>query len=147
MAAQFTILNTAPEPEAFIHLRESAGWSNPDLPTVAQSIANTLFWATIWLDNALVATARIVGDGKMYFYIQDVIVLPSHQGHGLGGLLMHEIETYLQAHCVPGATVGLLSAMGKESFYEKFGYSIRNGENLGFGMCKFIQNLKNARQD
>ncbi|ALS98242.1 GNAT family N-acetyltransferase [Lacimicrobium alkaliphilum] len=138
MSAQFEILNIAPEPEDFMYLRESAGWRNPDLQTVTESIANTLFWVTIWLNKNLVATARIVGDGTMYFYIQDVIVLPSHQGRGLGSLLMCKLEGYLQKQCVPGATVGLLSAFGKESFYEKFGYSIRNGETLGFGMCKFM---------
>lgn len=138
MSTKYEILHTAPAPEDFIRIRESAGWNNPDLQTVAQSISNSLFWVTIWQHNRLIATARIVGDGNMYFYIQDVIVLPSQQGQGIGSLLMREIETYLHKRCTPGATVGLLSAVGKEAFYEKFGYSVRSGENLGFGMCKFI---------
>ncbi|GGD74565.1 GNAT family N-acetyltransferase [Lacimicrobium alkaliphilum] len=138
MSAPIEILNIAPEPQDFMRLRESAGWRNPDLQTVTESIANTLFWVTIWLNKNLVATARIVGDGNMYFYIQDVIVLPSEQGQGVGSLLMNEIETYLHRRCAAGATVGLLSAFGKEAFYQRFGYSIRNGETLGFGMCKFM---------
>ncbi|CAM2904094.1 N-acetyltransferase [Vibrio diazotrophicus] len=81
--------------------------------------------------------ARIVGDGVMYFYIQDVVVSPNHRQKGLGSILMQEIERYLEQNAPSNATVGLLAATGKESFYERYGYVIRPTEALGHGMCKF----------
>jgi predicted N-acetyltransferase YhbS len=74
----------------------------------------------------------------MYFYLQDVVVDPSYQGQGIGDNLMHEIETYLAKTARKGATIGLLAAKGKESFYRRFGYQQRPNDTLGNGMCKFV---------
>ena len=81
---------------------------------------------------------RVVGDGAMYFYIQDVIVTPTHQGQGLGHQIMLNIEEYLQSAAAQGATVGLLAAKGKEPFYQRYGYVSRPNTLLGNGMCKFV---------
>mgnify|MGYP000639522626 CR=1 FL=1 len=74
----------------------------------------------------------------MFFYVQDVVVDPQYQGNGLGNLLMEQIEAYLSKSAKKGATIGLLASQGKEPFYEKFGYTVRNGESFGLGMCKFV---------
>ncbi|QHJ13951.1 hypothetical protein FX988_04232 [Paraglaciecola mesophila] len=74
----------------------------------------------------------------MYFYIQDVIVDPEYQGQGLGDKVMFEIETYLQATCKTGATIGLFSAANKEGFYLRYGYLARPTRTLGSGMYKTV---------
>jgi ribosomal protein S18 acetylase RimI-like enzyme len=81
---------------------------------------------------------RIVGDGAMYFYIQDVIVDPSYQGTGVGSILMDQIENYLSVAAQKGSTVGLLAAKGKEDFYIRYDYMLRPSNTLGSGMCKFV---------
>jgi len=80
----------------------------------------------------------VIGDGAMYFYIQDVIIHPEHQNKGLGSKIMNTLIAHLESCCAPGATIGLLAAHGKESFYLKFGFEPRDGESLGLGMCRFI---------
>ncbi len=127
-----------PTTDEFMALRAAVGWSNTDAQTTTRSIENSLFWLSIRSGEKLVATGRVVGDGAMYFYIQDVIVDPAHQGSGLGAKVMDEIEHYLSTVCVKGATVGLLSALGKEGFYRKYGYLLRDGKQLGMAMCQFI---------
>ena len=82
---------------------------------------------------------RIVGDGAMYFYLQDVVVAPHCQGQGIGELVMKELEIYLARTASKGATIGLLSAKGKENFYRRFGYLTRPNDSLGNGMCKFVR--------
>ena len=86
----------------------------------------------------LIAMGRVVGDGALFFYIQDLVVLSDYQGQALGGVLMQNIEDYLQTTAQKGATIGLLAVKGKENFYSRFGYVTRAGNNLGFGMCKFF---------
>jgi len=81
---------------------------------------------------------RIVGDGAMYFYIQDVVVDPDYQNLGIGSALMKNIENYLFIEAKKGSTIGLLAAKGKEDFYTRYGYTNRPNELLGNGMCKFI---------
>ncbi|ALU45246.1 GNAT family N-acetyltransferase [Pseudoalteromonas rubra] len=134
---ELKILHTPPAPLEFSALRESAGWQNPAPDIIAASITASLYWVQCRKADRLIACGRIVGDGHMYFYIQDIIVHPSHQGQGLGHLIMDNIEQYLAAHCQSGATAALLAATGKETFYQRYGYSLRDGEKLGLGMCKF----------
>ncbi len=123
MHTNYTIKESPPSVEDFASLRKLIGWSNPCLSVVQKSIDAS-------------------GDGAMYFYIQDVIIHPEHQNKGLGSKIMNTLMNTLIAHlescCAPGATIGLLAAHGKESFYLKFGFKPRDGQSLGLGMCRFI---------
>lgn len=134
----YEVVFTPPTPSHFATLRSLVGWRNPAVKTLASSIDSSLFWACIYDNNQLVATGRVVGDGAMYFYIQDVIVHPEYQCQKLGTRVMEHIESYVQEYCPKGATVGLLVAKGKEAFYQKYGYLVRDGQGLGHGMCRFI---------
>ena len=86
----------------------------------------------------LMGFARGIGDGQMYFYVQDVMVHPSLQGQGPGRILLNRIEQWLAAQVQPGATVALMAAKGKEAFYQQYGYLVRDGATLGADMSKFI---------
>jgi len=102
------------------------------------SLKNSLFHVVVRDETRLIGMARAVGDGAMYFYIQDVVVVPKYQQQGIGAILMNHIEDYLQSITKTGSTVGLLSAKGKESFYARYNYIERPNDSLGKGMCKFI---------
>ncbi|WP_085299385.1 GNAT family N-acetyltransferase [Cognaticolwellia mytili] len=136
--SKFTIKHDSPTAAAFIDLRMAIGWGGSDVAMVEASLANSLFHVTIYQENKLIAMGRVVGDGAMYFYVQDVVVGPHYQGQGIGNSLMNEIEGYLSQTAKSGATIGLLAAKGKEGFYQHFGYQQRPSDTLGNGMCKFI---------
>lgn len=134
----FTKHYQAPNITDFMALRNKVGWQNPAQSVVTKSLESSLFHICIEIDNTLVGYGRVVGDGAMYFYLQDIVVDPDFQSAGIGKSLMQEIERYLSKQTTQGATVGLLAAHGKEAFYQQFGYQPRTGEPLGLGMCKFI---------
>ena len=136
---EYKVEYTAPALDEFANLRAQAKWQNPDDKTLKVSIENSLFWVAVYHIDKLIGTGRIIGDGAMYFYIQDVIVAPSYQKQGIGHLVMAHIENYLSSTCSNGAIIALLSAHGKESFYRQYGYVKRDGDVLGLGMCKFIK--------
>jgi GNAT superfamily N-acetyltransferase len=69
--------------------------------------------------------------GCLYFYLQDIIVLPAFQGKGLGKRLMNAILAYLEEHAHPGAFVGLMAAKDVSSFYTQFGFAVRPSERPG----------------
>jgi ribosomal protein S18 acetylase RimI-like enzyme len=83
--------------------------------------------------------ARVIGDGGLTYYIQDVIVLPACQRQGLGTRLMDAVMAYLCANAHPGSVIGLMAAHGKEPFYQKYGFVARPTERLGCGMTIFWQ--------
>ena len=80
---------------------------------------------------------RVVGDGSIYFYIQDVIVLPEYKGKGVGKRIMMEIERYLDKTISHYAFIGLMAADGVASFYHQFGFAKRPKEAPG--MFKIIR--------
>lgn len=135
---EIEFIERAPNANDFVSLRALIGWGKLELDMAQASLDNSLFHVSAFYKDQLVATGRVVGDGYMYFYIQDVIVHPASQGLGLGAKVMEYIEAYLKKACAKGATVGLFAAKGKEGFYQKFNYLERSGEPLGKGMCRFV---------
>jgi GNAT superfamily N-acetyltransferase len=127
-----------PSVEDFCHLRNLVGWGEIGYVLAQESLLNSLFHACIYSKHKLLAMGRVLGDGYMYFYIQDLIVHPDFQGQGLGKVVIEHIETYLSRAAQKGSTVGLFAANGMENFYTPYGYKKRTGEPLGQGMCKFI---------
>ncbi|BBN80906.1 N-acetyltransferase [Pseudoalteromonas sp. A25] len=134
----YQISNKAPTVREFALLRKQVGWGETDEILAQTSLNNSLFHVTIRHQDALIAMGRVIGDGGLFFYIQDVVVAPDYQGEGLGHAVMYEIERYVAKNAKLGATVALLSAKGKEAFYEQYDYIVRTGEPLGLGMCKFV---------
>lgn len=135
---QYTVTFEAPSAKEFTELRRAIGWGEIDLNIAQMSLEQSLFHVVVRNQQTLIGMARVVGDGYMYFYLQDVIVHPNFQQQGIGQLLMEHVERFLSRTAKKGATVGLLSAKGKEEFYTRFGYIHRPNDELGHGMCKFI---------
>jgi len=127
-----------PTPVEFAELRAKVGWGSTNLKMAEISLENSLFHITARTDSNLIGMGRVIGDGVMFFYIQDLVICPDFQNHGVGNALMLKIEQYLSATAKKGSTIALLSAQGKEPFYSRFGYLERTGDPLGKGMCKFI---------
>ena len=69
---------------------------------------------------------RLVGDGAMYWYLQEIIVLPEYQGKGIGKSIVNRLIEHIKSEAEPGTKIeiGLTAVKGKEPFYEKFGFSV-----------------------
>jgi ribosomal protein S18 acetylase RimI-like enzyme len=126
---------TVPE---YLAMRCKVDLGEVDPALAQQALEASLFHVTIRDQGKLIAMARVVGDGALYFYIQDVAVGPDYQNQGLGDALMLKLEAFLSGVTQKGATIGLLAAKNKESFYARYGYLDRSGEPLGRGMSKFV---------
>lgn len=79
--------------------------------------------------------ARLVGDG-IYYLLCDVAVVPSFQGKGVGGELVRRSIAHARQALADGerCTIVLVSAGGKEPFYESFGFSSIPNDRAGHGM-------------
>jgi len=135
---KYSVKLESPSIEEFLNLRDQIGWGELDFNLAKTSLNNSLFHVIVRDKSQLIGMGRIVGDGAMYFYIQDVIVVPSYQNSGVGSVLMDQIEKYLSVAAKKGSTIGLLAAKGKEAFYTRYGYMLRPSDSLGNGMCRFV---------
>lgn len=118
-------------------LRGTTDWFTIADEAVEKSLQNDLFSVCVFVGRRLAGMGRIVGDGAIYFYIQDIIVIPGFQGKGIGGLIMNEIEAYLQENAFNNSFIGLMAADGVQGFYHKFGYSERADTRPG--MSKLME--------
>jgi len=116
-----------PSVEELRDLHRSVGWESlpSDDAAVRRSIEASLFCAVITLQSEAAACVRLVGDGAVYCYIQDLIVRPELQGCGLGDLLMEEVWRHLREHAERGTFVGLMTAEDKAGFYARWGFAER----------------------
>ena len=72
--------------EQLLELYNDVDWSayTNDPENLKNAIDNSLKVWTVWDGMQLVGLARVVGDGYTIIYIQDILVLESYQGQGIG---------------------------------------------------------------
>jgi GNAT superfamily N-acetyltransferase len=126
-----------PSSADYNHLRRDAGWPEMDTRTVELCLPRSLFVVCALQGDEVVGTGRVVGDGGLCFYVQDVIVLRSHQGRGIGAGIMDRLMDFIAARAVKDSYLGLMSAVKKEGFYQRYGFTSRPTETLGCGMTRF----------
>ncbi len=138
-----TIHNGGLTPAEYKIIRESANWGSvPDIEYIAMALDKSLYSVVIRDEGKAVGMARLIGDGVFYWHVQDVIVLPEYQGKGIGKMLMENLFEHIEKHMPDKNTnIGLMSAAGKEGFYEKLGFKRRSDNQHGDGMEKRL-NLK-----
>ena len=123
--------------EQFLTLRRSVGWKG-NKEQIEKSLKLGLYNVTVKYGGEAVGMGRLVGDGVMYWYIQDVVVLPAYQGRGVGKKIMECLLNHIEKSSADATTVTiyLMAAKGKEAFYNKFGFITRPTEEYGAGMIK-----------
>ena len=87
-----------------------------------------------------VGMGRIVGDGAVICYIQDLIVIPSYQKKGVGRMIIDRLVKFAKDIKFQDTEImlDLMCAVGRENFYKKFGFIARPTDKLGPGMIKYI---------
>lgn len=120
------------------YLRSTTDWQIASNNQIHKALSNDIFSVSIFKDLELVGMGRVIGDGALYFYIQDLIVHPDHKNQGVGKLMMNAIQVFLNSSIKEHGFVGLMSAKNVSGFYKKFGYTRRT--NDAPGMYKIIKN-------
>lgn len=130
----------APTCEEYEALCQAVGWGdNVNYAAAKAALANSLFHVVADVDGEIVGMARVVGDGAMFFYVQDVAVAPTHQAKGVGSRMMQTIREWLIANAPPMAQAFVFEADGKRGFYEKLGF-----ERTGKGLQAFVDSWRRA---
>lgn len=135
MAFKATLRN--PTIQEYNDLRHSAGWPVMRQDLVEIGLSNTIHAVVVQDENHYaVGMGRIIGDGAIYFHIQDVIVRPEFQKQRIGKLIMDELLKYLEDAGGPNTNIGLMCSKGREEFYKGFGFIERPTDKFGAGMIK-----------
>jgi GNAT superfamily N-acetyltransferase len=130
----FDVVQREPTVSEYQRLRRAVGWSEVSDEGAVVGLKNALYSVVLLHGGLTVGCGRVVGDGGLYFYVQDIIVLPEYQRLGLGRLIMDKVMDYLRGRAAPGAFVGLMAAKGVARFYERYGFNVRPDDAPGMGM-------------
>ena len=119
---QYTIERCVPSHQEYQDLCRSVGWGHiMNFEAAKEALPQSVTGVVVRDENGhAIAMGRIVGDGAIYFYIQDIVVAPEHQKSGLGTAVLTELFEYIK-HTVPEKSfVGLFSVPDAVEFYKKF---------------------------
>ncbi len=127
-------------PEEYLHLRSQVNWRALSYVQAQKALEHSLYTLSAYEQDRLVGMGRIVGDGAVICYIQDLIVAPSLQGSGLGSALLGHLKAYAESLRLPHTEMmlDLMCAKGREAFYEKHGFLARPTDTLGPGMMIYL---------
>lgn len=135
---KYNIIEELPSVQEITDLRKSIGWKEIEPDTLQKELQRTWYGLHVLCDAKVIGAARIVGDGKSHFHICDVMVWPEYQNKGIGSDMLQKMLGHIAANAKPGAIVGLVAAEGKGSFYEKFGFRLRQNARLGYEMVQYF---------
>lgn len=127
MSLRYQIVDAWPT-DAVVALYESAGWwreGEAGRAAVGPMVAGSFAFLVVTDAERTVGMGRAIADGVSDAYIQDVVVLPTHRGRGIGA----EIVTRLTRHCRERGLVwiGLVAEPGTTAFYERLGFREMKG--------------------
>ena len=119
---KYTIEHRLPKVEEYRYLCESVGWRQiMNLDAAERALNNSVAGVVALNETGLaVAMGRIVGDGAIYFYIQDIAVDPQYQRSGLGTAVLMNLLQHIERTAPEKAFIGLFSVPDALGFYEKF---------------------------
>ena len=120
----------------YCQLRAAVQWA-PIVESQAESGLNNSDFIIACRDGQqIVGAARVFWDKGYIAYLADVMVLPEYQRKGIGKTLVTQCIAYIDSQLKEGwrIKIVIVSAKGKEEFYEKFGFELRPNQNDGAGM-------------
>ncbi len=125
----------------YLAIRRKVGWKILRKEQAKKALENSLYVVAAYENDTLVGMGRIVGDGAVICYVQDLIVIPESQGNGIGSAILKRLTAYVeelrQEHSE--MMLCLMCAKGRELFYEKHGFLARPTKQLGPGMIQYLR--------
>ena len=122
--------------------RRHAAWDVPSEARCDAALARSLCGVVGEVDGVAVAMARVIGDGTVSLYVQDVVTHPDHRGRGCATAVLGALIQHLQGAYPADATVGLMAAIGQDVLYAKRGFAARPNALAGPGMYARLGDLR-----
>ena len=135
-----TLIKNQLDVDTYLALRESVHWKKLSRNQAQKAIENSLFIVVAYDGNRPAGMGRIIGDGAVICYIQDLLVSPDYQGMGIGKRILQELRNYALSIREPGTEMmlDLMCAKNREMFYIKHGFIARPTPRLGPGMIQYL---------
>lgn len=122
--ARVRIERRLPTAEEHHRLSERVGWAHAfHWPSMPASLASSRCGVIAAVDDKVVGMGRVVGDGAIYAYIQDVAVDPDYQGRGIGQQIVEALLADIRSTAPGPIFIGLFATDAALPLYERNGFT------------------------
>jgi GNAT superfamily N-acetyltransferase len=121
----------APTAAAFKALYDNTGWGHGERPEAdfAQALVGSWACCSVFEAGRLVGIGRVISDGRLHAYVNEMIVAPSHQGRGIGREILRRLLG--RCHAAGITDIQLFASSGKAGFYAAQGFVPRPDDRPG----------------
>lgn len=127
------IIDRLPTEKEFWKLAKATGYagliSRKCVPT---ALENSLFGVVAKIRNSVVGTGRVVGDGAVFYYIQDLMVMPEHQRQGIGSAILDGLMRIINETATSPCFISLFTSKGLKKLFTPYGF--QGPETYLYGM-------------
>ena len=90
---KYDLVDNVLHADDFLRLRKEVNFTLKTSEQAEIAIGNGLFNVAAISNGVVIGMGRLIGDGAMYWYLQDIAITPQYQGKGIGrAIVMHLIE-------------------------------------------------------
>lgn len=117
-------------------LRIECGLSSKTDEASQIGLKNSVHSMMIEFENEIIGMGRIIGDGGCFCQIVDICVHPTHQGQGIGKVIMKNLMDYIDEKLPESCYVSLIADGNASFLYEKHGFKDTLPESKGMYLKK-----------
>ncbi|WP_406043057.1 GNAT family N-acetyltransferase [Micromonospora sp. NBC_00898] len=124
---EYRLVDRLPTVEEFVAVTSAVGWADAyDPAAIPASLAASLHGVVAVEGDRVIGLGRLIGDGAIYYYLQDLAVLPERQRRGVGAAMLGRLEEWIAGRAGTRTFVGLFAAGESVSLYRRFGYAVHD---------------------
>lgn len=101
-----------------LELFQKINWKHRLAEEIEKAFGMSTTTLFIYHGDVIIAFGRVVGDGRYYAMLADIVVDPDYQGQGLGKYLVSALNAQLNNYHF----VNLSAAPGADRFYKNLGW-------------------------
>jgi aralkylamine N-acetyltransferase len=120
---EYEAISSAPI-EEIVELYKAADWwqESPDARAIIPAMirGSLCFMVARSINGKIIGMARVISDGYSDAYIQDVVVLGTYRGQGIGRELVRRLTQFCVDRKI--SWIGLVAEPGTQGLYEELGY-------------------------
>ena len=126
--------------EDYLRFREAAGWKQLACEQAQAGLDSSYAVIAAMCGDEAVGFARLLWDGGYVAYLAEVFVEDKFRHKGLASKMVKQLIEKLRAEKKEGweIKIHLLAGLGRESFYEPFGFRARPDDKSGAAMDMWL---------
>lgn len=126
--------------DIYIKLRKTVGFIEYRPEDVKVALKNTIYSLVAYDEmNNPIGMCRVIGDGRITFFIKDVVVIPERQKEGIGTCILKKLMEHINKIGAHNAQIGVMSTPNFEFIYEREGFIKRPNDKYGSGLVQYLK--------